>query len=398
MKKIIVVLLGLVVGFFAYQYFVPENVEPKPQTKENTTPKYEGPIPPAPEGPHPEWLTLIGGAAPGNGKHIVFVSGDEEYRSEEALPLLAEILNKQHGFTTTMLFAQDPETPGKVDPNYLNNIPGLKLLEDADLMVIFTRFRELPDDQMQYIEDFLKAGKPVIGIRTATHAFNIKTEGSKWAKYGNFYDGSDEAWKDGFGRLVLGEKWISHHGHHKEQSTRGRIAPGAAGHPITNGIADGSIWGPTDVYGVRMPIPGAKNIFLGEVVNRAGERDDNDPFYGMKESDSEVAKENPVREESGNPNDPMMPVAWVREYQVPGGDPGNAFASTVGSSTDMADEEVRRMYVNAAYWLLDIDVPEKASVNLERPYNPSPYAFHKDIHWDYKNIWIANIKKEILGR
>ena len=109
---------------------------------------------------------------PGKGKHIVFVSGDEEYRSEEALPQMAKILAKHHGFKCTVLFAIDPKD-GTINPN-VSNIPGLEALKTADLMFIFTRFRDLPDDQMAHIVDYIESGKPIIGIRTATHAFSIK--------------------------------------------------------------------------------------------------------------------------------------------------------------------------------------------------------------------------------
>src|SRR5699024_9532044 len=122
---------------------------------------------------HEQWISYNGGEGPGHGKHIVFVSGDEEYRSEEALPLLAKILARNNGFDTTFLFSINPET-GYVDPQCQANIPGLEKLQTAGLMVIFTRFRELPDQQMIYIDEYIQAGKPVIGMRTATHAFNYE--------------------------------------------------------------------------------------------------------------------------------------------------------------------------------------------------------------------------------
>ena len=171
------------------------------------------------------WVVYEGKTGPGKGKHIVLVSGDEEYRSEEALPQLAKILAHRHGFRCTVLFAIDPKT-GIINPDVNNNIPGLEALKTADLLILFTRFRALPGDQMQHIEDYLLSGKPVIGIRTATHAFKFDA-GSEWARYGNDYEGDKVEWTDGFGRLVLGEKWISHHGKHKHESTRGLIAPGA---------------------------------------------------------------------------------------------------------------------------------------------------------------------------
>lgn len=347
----------------------------------------------APAGP-PQWLSLKANASMAKGKQIVLISGDEEYRSEEALPQLARILSEHHGFDCTVLFAQDPEQPGKVDPNYLHNIPGLEALETADLAFIFTRFRELPDEQMEYIQNYLMKGKPVIGIRTATHAFHVKDSTSKWLHYGNFYEGEGEmeAWTGGFGRLVLGEKWISHHGHHKHQSTRGMLTD--MDHPILTGIANGEIWASTDVYGIRLPMPGdAQPLVLGQVVNRAGEYDEKDVFFGMKDSDTEAAIEKKMKDESViNPNDPMMPVAWTKSYMLPGGSTGQAFAATIGSSSDLLSEAIRRMYINASYHLLGLDVPEKAKVDLVGEYKPSQYSFQSDEYWDQKDIHIADMQ------
>ena len=166
------------------------------------------------------WVVYEGKEGPGQGKHVVLISGDEEYRSEEALPQLGKILAVHHGFKCTVLFAIDPDT-GIINPNNRHNIPGLEALPSADLMVIATRFRDLPDDQMKHIDNYLKTGRPVIGMRTATHAFNIP--GNKpYGHYGNGYGGDKKEWKDGFGRLVLGEKWVSHHGGHKNDSTGGK--------------------------------------------------------------------------------------------------------------------------------------------------------------------------------
>src|SRR5262245_52755259 len=98
------------------------------------------------------WVVYQGRGGAGKGKHIVLVSGDEEYRSEEALPLLGKILAKQ-GFKCTVLFAIDPKT-GEINPSVNNNIPGLESLKNADLMIIATRFRKLPDDQMALIAEY----------------------------------------------------------------------------------------------------------------------------------------------------------------------------------------------------------------------------------------------------
>src|ERR1700760_4219637 len=171
------------------------------------------------------------------GKNIVLISGDEEYRSEESLPQLAKILSTYHGFHCTVLFAINPKD-GTINPNKLDNIPGLEALDSADLMVILTRFRDLPDDQMQHIVHYVESDKPIVGIRTATHAFQLKSSPT-YAKYSwNSPDG-------GFGRMVLGETWIKHHGHHGKQSTMGVLNPKESGSPILRGIRDGELWSKT---------------------------------------------------------------------------------------------------------------------------------------------------------
>ena len=293
------------------------------------------------------WLDLSGGDGPGEGKRVVLISGDEEYRSEEGLPMLGKILADRHGFDCRVVFAIDPET-GAIDPKTVDNIPGLEALDDADLMVIATRFRNLPDEQMAHIVRYVESGRPIIGLRTATHAFNIP-EGATFARY----SWNSDDWKGGFGRQVLGETWISHHGSHKIESTRGLIAPGADGHPITRGLQDGDIWGPTDVYGVRLPLPGdSMPIVLGQVLT------------GMNSDDPPVA---------GPKNVPMLPVAWTRTH-----DGARVFTTTMGSSTDLASEGLRRLVVNACYWCLGMEdqIPEAgARADLVGDYAPTPYGF-----------------------
>ena len=105
----------------------------------------------------PKWVVYDGFDGPGKGKEIVLISGDEEYRSEEALPQLGKLLAKHHGFKCKVLFSQDPKT-GVIDPDNSHNIPGLEALKTADLMIIATRFRDLVDDQMAHIDAYVRAG------------------------------------------------------------------------------------------------------------------------------------------------------------------------------------------------------------------------------------------------
>jgi hypothetical protein len=290
-----------------------------------------------------------GTEGPGKGKHLVFVSGDEEYRSEEALPMLAKILAVRHGFKCTVLFAIDPET-GSIDPGNQTNIPGLHQLETADLMVLFLRFRELPDDQMKYIVDYTNSGRPIIGLRTATHAFNYtRNKNSPYAKYSFNYKGED--FESGYGRQVFGETWVSHHGHHGKESTRGVINEELKAHPILKGVKD--IWGPTDVYTVRELTGDAKVLVFGQTL------------AGMEPT------------ATPNPDKSMMPLAWVKSYAAKPGKTSRVFCTTMGASVDLQSEGLRRLLVNACYWGLGMEnqIQEKSRLDYVGEYRPTFFGF-----------------------
>lgn len=298
-----------------------------------------------------KWVHYAGGEGPGKGKHIVFVTGDEEYRSEEGMPMMAKILSKRHGFDCTVLFSQDPLT-GEIDPNNQTNIPGLFHLESADMMVIFTRFREVPDADMKYVVDFLNSGKPVFGLRTATHAFSYSR--NKNSPYVH-WDWRSSEWPGGFGKQVLGETWVNHHGVHKGESTRGVINQDEKCHPILKGVED--VWGPTDVYGIRSLPENSKVLLYGAVLK------------GMSPEDPPVQNKK---------NDPMMPVAWVREYTGEAGNTNRVIGTTLGASVDLESEDLRRFFVNSCYWGLNMEdqIPDSADVDYVGEYKPTFYGFN----------------------
>lgn len=295
-----------------------------------------------------------GTEGPGKGKHIVLIAGDDEYRSEEALPQLGQILAKHHGFKCTVLFPIGKD--GTINPKAEEStIPGTEVLETADLVIFGLRFRNLPDEQMKPIVDYIESGKPMIGTRTSTHAFNIPG-GKAYSKYS--WGNNDKAYLKGFGKQVLGETWVAHHGAHGSQATRGIIVKGEESHPILKGIASGEIFGPTDVYTVNLPLPGdSKPLVLGEVVN------------GMKPEDKAL---------EGKKNDPMMPVAWTKTYETASGKQARVFNTTMGAATDLSNEALRRLLVNASFWALKMEekIPAKANVELVGEYNPTKFGFN----------------------
>lgn len=292
-------------------------------------------------------------------KHIVLVSGDEEYRSEEVMPMLGKILSQKHGFKCTVVFALGPDGAEYIDSNNSKGLRGLAVLDSADLMIIATRYRYPVEEEAKHVLAFVNAGKPVIGLRTATHAFHGD---------GKF---CDTLTFDDWGRKILGEEWVSHHGEHKKEGCRSVIEPGAENHPILRGVSE--IFAPTDVYGVTH-LTCADTILLRGAITKTL-----DPASETLVDDAR--------------NKPMQPLAWLHSYKAPNGTDGRSFCTTAGASVDFVDEDLRRLIVNAAISLTCGEVPEKADVEYVDPFYPTFYGFINDQEY-YKTL---NLKPEDFG-
>ncbi|MDR7129221.1 hypothetical protein J2X69_001556 [Algoriphagus sp. 4150] len=296
------------------------------------------------------FLQFAGKDGAGAGKNVVLISGDDEYRSEESMPMMAKILSTHYGFNTTVLFPIEPET-GDIVPSYQNNIPGLEFLENADLVIMLIRFRDLPLDQMKYLDNYFKSGKPFIALRTSTHPFSIKDKNSPFAKW--TWNSEVPGWEGGFGQQIVGETWVAHHGIHKSEGTRALIDGGNrdADHPILRGVDD--IWAPTDVYSIKS-LPAEANVLL----------------YGQ--STAGMTPEAPLMWDKS-----IMPIAWTKDYLLDGGKTGKVLGSTLGSSIDFQVEDMRRLIVNAAFWLLDMPESVTADMNVDivGEYEPTMFGF-----------------------
>jgi len=294
---------------------------------------------------NPHLVVYQGDRGPGAGKRIVFLAGDHEYRSEETLPALARILARRYGFTCSVFFTTDPKT-GFIEPGS-SDISGLEALRTADLLVIFLRFQDFPDAQMQHIVDYLDRGGPVVGLRTATHAFQIQRPDAKFLKY--TWRGAD-GYPGGFGRQILGETWVSHYGTNHKQSSRLLLQDAEASHPILRGVKD--VWVQSGGY-TADPITGSHVLALGQILN--GMTPDSPPAADKQQ----------------------MPVAWYRSYQSASGKDGRVFTTTHGASEDLLNEGFRRLLVNATFWAAGMDASIRPSndVSLVGPFAPSTFAF-----------------------
>lgn len=299
------------------------------------------------------FLKFTGGEGSGKGKHVVLLAGDEEYRSEEAMPLMARILAEKHGFDTTVLFSADKD--GTINPKATGSLSGAVALDSADALVMSLRFRNWDDATMEKFKATVEKGVPIIGLRTSTHAFNFPKD-SKWVEWSwNHSTG-------GFGRTFLGETWISHWGKHKGEATRAVVEPGQGKNPLLKGVE--GAFGDTDVY--EAAPPGDATILMRGLVLK-DMNEDSAPAEHTKKT--HAGKEQKV-------NEPAMPVAWSREVKNAAGTSNKVLTTTMGSSTDLKSEDLRRLVVNGVFWGLGIEVPDKADVSVPETFQPTNYGFN----------------------
>lgn len=288
-------------------------------------------------------LVYQGTDGPGKGKHIVFLAGDHEYRSEETLPALARILAKHHGFKCTVLFNIDQASGEIVAGN--SNMPGLGALKTADLAVVFLRFQDFPAEQMKHFDDYIQRGGPVVGLRTATHGFKMKAD-RPYSKYS--FDSKSKDFELGFGHQILGQTWVGHYGKNHVQSTKITIIDGKESNPILRGVKD--IWVQAGGY-VGKPID-------GEILTIA------QPLNGM-------TPDSPADESK-----PPMPSEWTRSYTSSTGKTARVFTSLYGTPEDILNDGYRRMLVNGCFWALGLEEAIRPDANIAflGPFKPNTYG------------------------
>jgi uncharacterized protein len=227
--------------------------------------------------------------------HVVFVTGDDEYKSEETMPALAKVLESKYGMRSTVVYARPT-------PQTKDNIEGLEALKTADLMVMYLRFRALPEEQLKHILDYVESGKPMVGLRTSTHAFQYPKDHPRVAL------------NTDFGRQVWGQRWLRHHG--AKSSTDVTVAPGQENHPILKGV-DKSFRQRSWLY-VVLPLEGdCQPLLIGRAVN-------------------------PQTEDAG-----PQPVAWTKTYKG-----ARVFFTTLGHPEDFEAPSMRNLVINGIRWAL----------------------------------------------
>ncbi|MCP5551189.1 MAG: discoidin domain-containing protein [Akkermansiaceae bacterium] len=291
---------------------------------------------PATAGP----LVFEGTDGPGKGKHIVFLAGDHGIAPEETLPALARLLAKHHGFQCTRAVQYRRGTGEIVAGNSEHAGMGARFSGSAVVFLASRRFGGTDEN----IDAYLNRGGPVVGLRTATHAF--KANPAPFTKYDFDYKGKD--YELGFGHQVLGQTWVGHYGTNHKQSTRITLVPEKAGHPILRGVKD--VWVEVGGY-VGDPVS-------GEVLTMA------QPLNGM------------TPDSPADPEKPPMPSEWTRTYKSASGKEGRAFTSLYGTSEDIRNEGYRRLLVNGIFWAVGLEdaIKPDLDVSFVGPFDPNTFG------------------------
>lgn len=290
-------------------------------------------------------IVYQGDVGPGLGKHIVFLASDHEYRCEETCPALARILAKHHGFKCTVVFGVDKD--GFIEAGS-SKVSGLEALDKADLFVIFTRFLNLPDEQMAHVDAYLERGGPIVGLRTASHAFKIPAN-SKYAKYD--FKSKVAGYENGFGHQVLGNTWVGHYGTNHKQGTRIETLPDQRGNVILTGVSE------------------VLFCHAGAYVGKPG------PDFTVLTNSQPLVSMDPTAEP--DTTKPPMPSTWTRQYAAKDGSKHRVFHSTQGASEDILDDNYRRLLINGILWAAGMEKEIKPDLNISfvGPYQPNTFAF-----------------------
>jgi len=299
------------------------------------------------------WLEYPGKTGPGRGKRVILIAADQEYRSEQSMPMMAKILSTHHGFECTVLFAVNekgevdptmPVYPEKGKPFREHHIPGLELLAKADLVLFYPRLLTLPMAERELIVDYIDSGRPILSLRTGNHGFHGALP---YKIHGKPVD---------WGNDVLGGTFMNHHGNWHADSTRGIVVPEMKEHPILRGVKD--LWGNSDVYrtypeGGQLPA-GCTALVWGQ------------PLLGRKPTDAP------------NPKLEPLPVAWFKHWETRSGRRARVFQSTMGSAHDLQCADLRRLVINAIYWGLGMEaaIDVRRSVDIVGTYQPLGAGFN----------------------
>ena len=256
------------------------------------------------------------------------------------MPMLAKLAERELGARTQVLYAVD--SAGYVNPNVNDNIPGLEILDSADMMVAFLRWRALPADQAKYITDFAESGKPMVGFRTSTHTFKYP-EGDPLERLNNDWP-----------TAVWGQQWIVHHGHFDD------------GHdPLTQVMLAESPGANKEILNGVEPFPAYSWLYHVD----GGDWSLNAKAQILLKGKSLRSKQEAAGKLDQYPIE--NPVAWTNDYKG-----ARVFFTTLGHPYDWKNDNMRRLALNGMAWAMQREVPSSGyDATLIGAYDPNNSGF-----------------------
>jgi len=230
--------------------------------------------------------------------HVAFIVSDDHYDADKTLPQFAQLLRERYGCYCTVLHGQ-----GTAD------IPAMDELEAADCVVVYVRRLALPRAELDKLRRYVAAGKPLVGMRTASHAFSLRGKPGPEA--------SDQ-WPE-FDAEVLGGNY---HGHGSNEA--GTDVAVVAGHPILDGV-NPLRWHSAGSLYYTSPIAADATLLM-----------------------------------TGSLGDQVEPLTWTRSYRG-----GRVVYTGLGHPEDFDDPQFVKLLINIIHWAMDRPVRETVSTRIQ---------------------------------
>ncbi len=247
-------------------------------------------------------------------RNVTILIGDDEYKTEVSLPALVESDLKPLGFEVTIIHS---------DPQDKNGFPGMaEAIAKSDLVLVSVRRRLPPKADLDALRGHIAAGKPLVGIRTACHAWSLRN--AKEAE--SLLAQGHAAWAE-FDPEVFGGHYTGHHGNGPK--TEIALAPGAAEHPILRGVDAASLVGNGSLYRVMPLAKGTTPLLVGTVPSQEPE-----------------------------------PVAWTN---LAGPKQARVFFTSLGHIDDFQNPAFRKLLASGLFWALEEPYPKGQDIDKLLP-------------------------------
>lgn len=229
--------------------------------------------------------------------HIVFLISEDSlnYNAHITIPAFAKFMEARYGYKTSVLLGKGKRV------SY--SFPGIEVLSKADLLVVFCRRVALPPAQLNTIKKYLKKGKPVVGIRTANHAFSLLEEpAAGFEVWPGFVDSVLGCKNRGYGPVLPG--------------TEITAASHAVNHPVLRHITPRHWHSRGNVYLVAPLLDEKSEVLL-----------------------------------NGSEGENVQPVAWTRQLGR-----SRIFYTSMGYPDDFDIPQFRQLLINGIHWVLQMEI------------------------------------------